>query len=498
MGNDPKSWAKLQLSLLPLVLVDWFILPGLLTSEEEIHVARERLRRDDDGRVLSKRKRNIIVNGNAMTMSIRPPEAFTHPIIANSNLSSDDDEPILQSGDLSSVPMDHSELSSVVKEKVMDTKSDDEFVEASLIDEPSLQPNETCSEALVINNERYRTTPPTISEAGVTGEEILRDLASIRERQDFVEKILNREDDARRRRRADRVSKHTVEKGGEIGNLPVNLTPTDRSTSRDNFALFPRTTPTIIDRLSSRDHFDDLIINPDARRLLESTASKLKIFSPRLSPSNDILHDDGGKYYNEVCRFSERQVDIEILRLSSLMNNKIEEQSTSRRQRVTEDGRRSRRCERLSLGDHLRELVTGDANIPIRAHLFDLDLPSTPEKKRGSKQSNVATSIHLALLPVDVSMIRPSLPAWVDNSDESGGDPCISPTKISRPRQKHNGNMQQQEKVLSPHVTTRRKSSRLAKKERFIASIGWSSRNKLFMGYKQSITLVAPRLVGIS
>ena len=32
----------------------------------------------------------------------------------------------------------------------------------------------------------------------------------------------------------------------------------------------------------------------------------------------------------------------------------------------------------MSLGDRFRELVTGDANIRVRDHLFDLDLPTVP------------------------------------------------------------------------------------------------------------------------
>ena len=469
-----------------------------------------------------------------MTMTIPPPEAFTHPVLiaGPDHPSSEFYEP-MHSDDTSStsIPMHNLERSSVIIAESMDTKSNESvalstsFIQKKRVDEdetdePSLQSDETMSDAINIENEQKRpTTTPTISDVGVTGEAILRDLESIRERQDYVEKILNREDDAtrrrrtrnlkddaRRRRRADRDIEEIKDGEGIIietppsrvvgSTLPVDRTPTERRTSRDNFALFPRTTPTIVDRLSSstypadifanRDHFDDSIVTPDARRLLESTASKLKRFSPRLSPSIDMsyyeeLHDDGGECYNEndtssrdeqSVSNSERQVTVDILKRTS---NKIDEPSTTRRQRITDDGRRrSRRRERLSLGDHLRELVTGDANIHIRDHLFDLDLPSTPEKKRVMKEGgNVATAIHPAYLPVmlpviinniDVSMTRPLLPARVDNSDESSEDPYIPPTKESCSRQKHKANMQQ-ENEISPHVTTRRRSSRLAKKK---------------------------------
>lgn len=46
---------------------------------------------------------------------------------------------------------------------------------------------------------------------------------------------------------------------------------------------------------------------------------------------------------------------------------------------------RRRRRERLSAGDHFRELVTGDPHVRVRDHLFDLDLPSSPRRGLGSQ-----------------------------------------------------------------------------------------------------------------
>jgi hypothetical protein len=38
------EWVRLRLAMVPFVLVDWFVVPGLLTAEEDKHLARTRLR----------------------------------------------------------------------------------------------------------------------------------------------------------------------------------------------------------------------------------------------------------------------------------------------------------------------------------------------------------------------------------------------------------------------------------------------------------------------
>jgi len=79
---------------------------------------------------------------------------------------------------------------------------------------------------------------------------------------------------------------------------------------------------------------------------------------------------------------------------------------------------KNRERQRLSFGDHFREMVTGDASIRVRDHLFDLELPSvpspSPRRRRGGNSSSSSSN---------------------------------------------NTN-----KALSPNITTRRRSSRLAKR----------------------------------
>mmetsp|Transcript_16994 Transcript_16994/g.25598 ORF Transcript_16994/g.25598 Transcript_16994/m.25598 type:complete len:474 (-) Transcript_16994:881-2302(-) len=82
--------------------------------------------------------------------------------------------------------------------------------------------------------------------------------------------------------------------------------------------------------------------------------------------------------------------------------------------------RTNRERQRLSFGDHFREIVTGDASIRVRDHLFDLELPSVPSPSPRRRRGG--------------------------NSGEGGS----SSNKRGL--------------TLSPNVTTRRRSSRLAKR----------------------------------
>jgi len=82
--------------------------------------------------------------------------------------------------------------------------------------------------------------------------------------------------------------------------------------------------------------------------------------------------------------------------------------------------RKNRERQRLSFGDHFREIVTGDASIRVRDHLFDLELPSVPSPSPRRRRGG--------------------------NSGEGGS----SSNKRGL--------------ALSPNVTTRRRSSRLAKR----------------------------------
>jgi hypothetical protein len=135
-------------------------------------------------------------------------------------------------------------------------------------------------------------------------------------------------------------------------------------------------------------------------RRLASTASKLKRFSPdyrgggngglpSLSKSpprrREGSRDDGGVNGDGRENDDASRNRISGSSIAGLLVGAADGPGeTPTRQRRGDGGRRR---ERLSLGDHFRELVTGDANVRVRDHLFDLDLPLTPERRKGSAGS---------------------------------------------------------------------------------------------------------------
>ena len=234
VGNDPKAWAKLQLSMLPFLLIDWFFVPGLFTSVKERRLARERLKRGDDRDAKKSRARD------RGAMNVPPPEAFACTIIPSSELSieqllSDVDEP-MQSDERSSAPM---EIELTMEDEVDTTTA--ECVEVSL--------------------------------------------TSIRKRADDAERRLHAARLAIRKQTADNTERRMLAKrtSNEAGGEVIRGTPprveSTFSIDRKNFPPFPWTSPNIVDRLLSnsysadiylnRDQIDNTILTPDVRRRLE-------------------------------------------------------------------------------------------------------------------------------------------------------------------------------------------------------------------------------------
>jgi hypothetical protein len=127
--------------------------------------------------------------------------------------------------------------------------------------------------------------------------------------------------------------------------------------------------------------------------------------------SDDIFAASSGP--TTPAKLSE-PMDIE---LSDIENEEDDDEATPKPKLQRRKNNRER--QRLSFGDHFREMVTGDASIRVRDHLFDLELPSvpspSPRRHRGGNSSE-------------------------GNSNKKG-------------------------LALSPNITTRRRSSRLAKRK---------------------------------
>jgi len=102
--------------------------------------------------------------------------------------------------------------------------------------------------------------------------------------------------------------------------------------------------------------------SPSVKSRLESSAKRLKRFSHDHQTSGETL----------LCPRTTPRKGETLSVTEERRNGNTESISTTRT-------RRQRRG-RLSLGDHVREIVCGDRRVRVRDHLFDLELPSTPRK----------------------------------------------------------------------------------------------------------------------
>ena len=148
--------------------------------------------------------------------------------------------------------------------------------------------------------------------------------------------------------------------------VPLN-TPDRTPTS-----IFPRTTPTAGTPTNMH------MASPVAKSRVASSTLRLRRFSREheviktLSPLKltprlkKIIISENDDESDKNCRgdISTKKKQTSGALKGNLASNKNELSNVRR--------------DRLSLGDHFRELVTGDANIRVRDHLFDLELPSVP------------------------------------------------------------------------------------------------------------------------
>jgi hypothetical protein len=139
-------------------------------------------------------------------------------------------------------------------------------------------------------------------------------------------------------------------------------------------SFFPRTTPT------SGSTTNLHITSPVAKSRVASSTLKLRRFSREHEVSQTLTstvrqtprtHQQGTPDYSIGDATDKKE------KKSKSMSGVSSDENEAPNHIETAKPKRNRR-ERLSLGDHFRELVTGDANIRVRDHLFDLELPSVP------------------------------------------------------------------------------------------------------------------------
>ena len=298
MDNDPKGWAKKQIAMLPFLMIDFLIAPGMFTSEEEKQLARDRIR------VVGSNNSN----GEKDKYNIPPPEAFPQQI---SKLS----PPMV---------LDEQQLS--------EAESESDSTEPMVLDDQHI------GQQILEDDKTKVSDEPMVLDGPIVAEESNAAISqSTLEVPAATSNVSQQHDDS------DEQTPQTPPRG-----ISLEITPTRRS------------------RISALTN--NSMLSPVVRSRLASSAMKLKRFSREHPRKGGLLSSLSPK---RTPHKQYESLDDEL----NVAINENERQPATRRTR-------SKRRERLSLGDHFRELVTGDANIRVRDHLFDLetDLPTSPRR----------------------------------------------------------------------------------------------------------------------
>ena len=147
-------------------------------------------------------------------------------------------------------------------------------------------------------------------------------------------------------------------------------------------------------RQFSRDHNLPSSIRPRFKSKQEEETSpnekdesiSLPSIRRRNKASDDVFESPGPTPNN----LSEEEMDMDID-----LSDVEDEDDTPDRSKSKPQRRKNRERQRLSFGDHFREIVTGDASIRVRDHLFDLEtgpLPSPRRRRRGGNSSEGGSS----------------------------------------------------------------------------------------------------------
>ena len=413
MDNNPKQWAINQCLMMPLTFIDYFIIPGILATDEEKQLIRkirsESRMRGRDKAPPSEAFPPQIARISTNTIS---EECFDQPVMPDEQTASRENN-------------DDSQYAAIDVEKEEIQPAEQQATKVATEEEESQQTAEQ-RDATISDIEEEESTGQ--QDATMDIEEKESDETDESGYDNFLAVLqsppshLN--DEQHDSERIHRTPPRHHETSTLFNESTPNRTPTATS-------LFPRTTPT---RTLSPNRS---LLSPKMKSRLVSSAMRLRRFSPR-EPRNN----NGGLFSPDTTprrggKVSNANIDEESTATAMLdrrMDGLTPEKGSNKEDEMQSSARKTRRRrERPSFGDRFRELVTGDPNIRVRDHLFDLDLPSSPSLRPRTRQNNKS--------PV-----------------------CLCPGYCYMHANQSNTNDATTNRIGASNVTTRR-SSRLAKKK---------------------------------
>jgi len=352
MDHDPKGWAIFQFKMSILVFLNYFVLPGVLMDEEEVNEVR------------FARRSGLWHEG-----------AEIHNLISNNG-----------------------------NERKRYDYVQSEATTASQTPAP---------DSLQVEGGRHATTDTTLERREPPSEKSSR-LKSLKEKLDNLDVLMGIVDNADSKTNA--ISPEQIDTNTADDNCNLEERGQSRYDEGEGLTQF---TPPVHQNLSTpgeisaispsqpsttkRSSFD-LLFSSVARNRVATSARKLHRFSKDHQIVGGLNSAKKGKSSENVDEISRYDTLITKLDFSNTeddfaasdeanTHNPPSLQSTSP-QRPSSDKPKTRkkRRDRLSLGDHIREVVTGNHNIRIRDHLFDLDLPSPSSPSRAKHPRHCVSS----------------------------------------------------------------------------------------------------------
>ena len=322
VDHDPKRWAMHQLAMLPFRLIDWFVLPGVLATDDEKQRAR---------------------TGSGVISQAPPAGAFPPRII-------DDNAQSTTSEEENTIPGDASECAS------MD------------IDTP----------------EEEKTSPAEDSSQSASMVDTNGNFSNVSNVQDSF---------ARKYREQKEEETKIADEPPEKDDDDIYATPSRRghkksalfsTPPRSSSSLFPRRTPSRT-KSTSKKSFNSMI-SPVMKSRLASSAMRLKKLAGEHRDSTSPIQTPRKEAPDATSEVAEAEETVQRILKSPRRQKSEEDDERSTSSRTP----RRRRRERRSFGDAFREIVTGDANIRVRDHLFDLELPTSPRRRNRTRPTEPA------------------------------------------------------------------------------------------------------------